>query len=219
MLEHDEETGHRRVATVRQIVEIVAIIAAGIWAFYTFIYEEQIKPAHEPLDSVETISLVHEGRIRGLDIIQVKILIQNTGKTEFDMVASNVEVYGYRYGRVQRLTEVYHDLYTDTDSAPTVAQHLIFSRVDLYDGAVNGRAGVHNIVDPGSQTQGSYLIAIPHGRYDLLHAKFQYMPHKTPLRGRFVINVKRLAAGGFQLTSPSNDLLEDNVESQLALTQ
>jgi hypothetical protein len=40
---------HHAVAIVRDVVEVVAIIAAGAWAFYIFAYENRIKPAMAPL--------------------------------------------------------------------------------------------------------------------------------------------------------------------------
>ncbi len=216
---YGSESAHSRIALIRHIVEIVAIVAAGIWAFYTFIYEERIKPAHEPLASVETVTMDREGRIRNLDIIRVKIAIRNVGKTEFDSVAANLEVFGYRYGHVVPSANITHDSYHAADVAPAKQKHLVFSVVQLYDAAINGQRDLHNIVDPGSETGHAYLIAIPHGRYDLLHAKFQYLPFKTPVPRHFAVNVTRLTGGGFNVTEKSGSVLEDNVESELALTQ
>ena len=36
------------LATMRSVVEIVAIVAAGFWALYVFAYEQRSKPASEP---------------------------------------------------------------------------------------------------------------------------------------------------------------------------
>jgi hypothetical protein len=33
-----------KIRTIREVVEVVAILAAGFWAFYVFIYENRIKP-------------------------------------------------------------------------------------------------------------------------------------------------------------------------------
>ena len=33
------------MAIVRDVVEVIAIVAAGIWAFYVFAYENRIKPS------------------------------------------------------------------------------------------------------------------------------------------------------------------------------
>ncbi|MBV9262683.1 MAG: hypothetical protein JO324_00065, partial [Candidatus Eremiobacteraeota bacterium] len=41
---------------IRIVVEIVAIVAAGIWALYTFVYEQRIKPlAEAPSFSIATL--------------------------------------------------------------------------------------------------------------------------------------------------------------------
>lgn len=204
---------------IRHIVEIVAIVAAGIWAFYTFVYEERIKPAHEPLASVQTVTLEHVGRIRNLDVVRVNVSIRNVGKTEFDTVATSLQVFGYRYGRDVPSVKITHDTYESSDVAGATQKHLVFTAVQLYDAAVNGKTDYHNIVDPGSETGHAYLIAIPHGRYDLLRAYFRYFPHRTPVPHRFVVKVTRLKDGSFDVTQPSNQVLEDNVESELALTQ
>lgn len=214
-----EEAGRGSIATIRHVVEIVAIVAAGIWAFYTFIYEERIKPAHEPLASVETVTMTREGRIRDLDIVRLNVTIRNVGKTEFDTVAQELDVFGFRYGRDSASRTITPHLYSATDEADPTQQHLILARVELYDAAVHGNLGLHNIVDAGSQTGGSYLIAIPHGRYDLLRAHFRYFPHKTPISERFLMKVSQLPDGSFSVSDPSERVLEDNVYSELALTQ
>jgi hypothetical protein len=214
-----EEGGSRSIAIIRHIVEIVAIVAAGAWAFYTFIYEERIKPAHEPLEAVETVSLVRDGRIRNMDVVRVKVGIRNVGKTEFDSIALSLKVFGYRYGREVRFTSDTAGSYAITDAAPLTAPKLILDRVELYAGAVHGKADVHNIIDPGADLGASYLIAVPRGRYDVLVAKFRYFPHKTPLQHRFVVNVTHLPDGSLDVNSPAPDLLQDNVQSELALAQ
>lgn len=213
-----EEAGHGRVATIRHIVEIVAIVAAGIWAFYTFIYEERIKPAHEPLESIETVTMHREGRIRDLDIIRVRVTIQNVGKTQFDTVATSLNVVGYRYATARRSAKSGDRQYLSEDIAQKRQPHTVFSEVLLYAAAANGPANYHNIVDPGSTTGASYVLAIPHGRYDVLHAVFQYWPHKTPLPRRYPVEM-HLGGDGSYVVKVSPDVLEDNVESELALTQ
>jgi hypothetical protein len=49
-------------AVVRDIVEVVAIVAAGIWAFYVFAYENRIKPSlADPNVDVSVHLLVRPG--------------------------------------------------------------------------------------------------------------------------------------------------------------
>jgi hypothetical protein len=76
-----------RWATFRHILEVVAIIAAGAWAFYTFCYQEKIKPAGEPASIEETLCITRLGRDAQRDIIDASFGFRNTGKTEIDIAA------------------------------------------------------------------------------------------------------------------------------------
>ena len=62
----DREGPQRRTAAVRDVVEIVAIVAAGIWAIYTFVYVERLKPAWARPDVGLTASLHKLGERNGL---------------------------------------------------------------------------------------------------------------------------------------------------------
>jgi hypothetical protein len=70
------------LTSVRDVVEILAIIAAGIWAFYTFVYENQIKPANsQPVGQIEG-SLTRLGEKDGLIAVQSHLEIKNVGQTD-----------------------------------------------------------------------------------------------------------------------------------------
>ncbi|HZZ65968.1 MAG TPA: hypothetical protein VFE17_10745 [Candidatus Baltobacteraceae bacterium] len=216
----DEPGGHRVITTVRHIVEIVAIIAAGVWAFYTFIYEERIKPAHEPLSANESISLTRVGRLGNLDVIAVAIVIKNVGKTEFDTVALAYDVTGFRFSQSKPYARETASEREFGDSAQPTAPHLLLSHVSFYAAAVNGPLGLHNIIDPGGESDYTIFLGIPHGRYGLLKAHFQYLPYKTPVRThQIALALQKRTYGAYDLYSEHNDVLEDNVFGELALTQ
>ena len=76
------------LGSIRDVVEIVAIVAAGAWAFYTFVYENQIKPASERADVQVEISLTRLGQSHGLLAVQSRIVIRNVG-------VSDISLYGF----------------------------------------------------------------------------------------------------------------------------
>jgi hypothetical protein len=76
------------LGSIRDVVEIVAIVAAGAWAFYTFVYENQIKPANERAEVQIESTLTRLGQSRGLLAVQSHILIRNVG-------VSDVSLYGF----------------------------------------------------------------------------------------------------------------------------
>ena len=91
-------------ATLRHVVEVLALVAAGAWAFYTFIYQERIKPASEPAILDDTVTVTRVGQDRTRDILDVSIHLHNGGKTEIEVAADGYNVYGDRYARSESHT-------------------------------------------------------------------------------------------------------------------
>jgi hypothetical protein len=76
------------LGSIRDVVEIVAIVAAGAWAFYTFVYENQIKPANERAEVQIESSLTRLGQSHGLVAVQSHVVIRNVG-------VSDIWLYGF----------------------------------------------------------------------------------------------------------------------------
>ncbi len=87
-----------RWTTIRHVVEALAIVAAGAWAFYTFFYQEKIKPAGEPPSLSLVPHVTRLGRDARRDFVDVSFDFRNTGKTELDIAADGWNVWGIRYG-------------------------------------------------------------------------------------------------------------------------
>jgi hypothetical protein len=78
----DESARTPALTIARDVVEIVAIIAAGAWAFYTFVYENQIKPTFtKPEVQVES-GLTRLGTRNGLIAVKSHVAIKDVGLTE-----------------------------------------------------------------------------------------------------------------------------------------
>lgn len=73
------DEGRSTIATIRDIVEIVAIVAAGVWALYVFVYEQRIKPASEPPAILLTGSMQKVGQHNGLVQISYSATVRNIG--------------------------------------------------------------------------------------------------------------------------------------------
>jgi hypothetical protein len=64
---------------LRDAVEIVAIILAGCWAIYVFVYENRIKPANAFPEITIAAQLVREGHRGAFEIVDVRTQIKNVG--------------------------------------------------------------------------------------------------------------------------------------------
>lgn len=87
---------------IRTAVEIVAIVAAGLWALYTFVYEQRIKPLSEaPSFSIPT--MIDQGStLNGVAFLTIHKWLQNTGNVPIDIAAETLSVYGEVIGRTSR---------------------------------------------------------------------------------------------------------------------
>lgn len=95
--EYRVHTKLSRVEQWRHVLEIVALIAAAIWAFYVFIYQERIKPAAAPpLLQVDT-RVAHDALEGGKELVTINVTLKNTGLTDIAMGALLVNAYGMRY--------------------------------------------------------------------------------------------------------------------------
>jgi hypothetical protein len=90
-----EESG--ALATLRDLVEIVAIVAAGIWAIYVFAYEQRIKPAQQPPSLLLSGSLHRAGERNGLVQLGFNGTARNTGQGDVSLVALGFAASGIRY--------------------------------------------------------------------------------------------------------------------------
>lgn len=93
----DEAHHHHRSAIVRDVVEVVAIILAGIWAIYTFVYVERIKPAMEEPRVLLSGSLQKLGEQRGLVALEFNMTMRNAGSTNVYLIASAFTATGVRF--------------------------------------------------------------------------------------------------------------------------
>jgi hypothetical protein len=101
--EFESSSSGSGLTVVRDVVEILAIVAAGIWAFYTFVYENQIKPANsEPVAQVES-SLTRLGEKNGLIAVQSHLEIKNVGQAEIWLYGITETVLGSTVRRREKL--------------------------------------------------------------------------------------------------------------------
>ncbi|HET9392998.1 MAG TPA: hypothetical protein VFO29_05735 [Candidatus Rubrimentiphilum sp.] len=88
---------HSRTAILRDIVEIVAIILAGAWAIYVFIYVERVKPVIGEPRVLLTGSLQRVGAKGDLTALEYTGSIRNAGLSTVYLIATAVTATGVRF--------------------------------------------------------------------------------------------------------------------------
>lgn len=154
---------------MRDVVEIVAILAAGIWAFYIFAYENRIKPSFASPDLDVTASMQKISEHKGLTAVGLHVQFRNIGTVKAALLAVAINVYGQRvleaqprpgreahplqyvfagYYKMSPLVPVYTNAYVTHHGDPTTTEYT-----DL---------------DPGTTINNYYTFYVPRGRFDLL---------------------------------------------------
>lgn len=97
-LKPDEGTSTSRFGAerVNSFVQTVAIVAAGAWAVYTFIYEARIKPGLEPPAVSVTTELVKAGERDDHVAIRSTVTRKNVGQTAVRVLGLTYNVVGVR---------------------------------------------------------------------------------------------------------------------------
>jgi len=207
-----------RWTTLRHLVEAVAIVAAGLWAFYTFIYQEDIKPANEPASLDVSVSVQRLGRDSRRDILEAKLHLRNSGKTEIDVAADALNVWGDRFADRQRSTKMDKGYMRRNDFAePRISRRLLDSFAELRSAAVGGHPGNHIVLEPGVSFEFGDVIALPRGAYELIYAQAIAVPVKTSLGRKVRITISHEDYGGYWLDADDPDAEEDDADTNFAL--
>jgi hypothetical protein len=197
--------------TLRHVVEAIAIIAAGIWAFYTFIYQEKIKPASEPAAVAVSVGVRGLGHDRYRDYFALTRRFENTGKTEVDLAADGFNIWGERYARRQvGMMSIKPNIRRFDATIPILSRHVIAAFAELRDASVGGRKGYHIIVEPGASDSLESVYAVERGRYDLIEAQVMVVPIKTSDTKEIAVRIQRESDGSYSLYPPKEYYEDDN---------
>jgi len=111
LLQHDGRGVPRKVSswlksnndTVKNYAQVILLLIGTCWAFYTFVYENRIKPAKEPPEVIITTTLeraamkdaVEAGKKDAVIAVTAKVTIHNKSKVRLKIYSSWFNISGY----------------------------------------------------------------------------------------------------------------------------
>jgi hypothetical protein len=178
------------LGTLRDAVEIVAILAAGLWALYVFAYEQRLKPASEPPSLRLTGSLYKLGTHNGLVQLAIKATITNNGSTDASLIATGFTAVGLRYApnRTPAVDRVVNGLTIYQRDARVASRTVIYRTVEMTRLA-SPKYSSSFTLQPGQELPYSEIFAIKAGEFDAV-----------ALYGSIAYS-KRNVVGGFPMTA------------------
>jgi len=192
-----------RSENLRIAVEIAAIVAAGVWALYTFVYEQRIKPLGEaPSFSVPTT--IDQGpTVNGVAFLTIHKTLQNTGNVPIDLAAEAISVYGERLSTrvaARSFNSGWQAEFRNDVARQRVA--LIYSKGRLRSGAIGGNA-TDFVVPAHSSGDEAYLVAVPVRTYPVILVKRKDYIFRLPQAAKLAVRIVKTPLGGYDVTSPS----------------
>lgn len=160
------EQSHR-TAIIRDIVEVIAIVGAGVWAIYTFLYLEQLKPAAEPPELTISGNL-HKLEVRnGLVEFGYDGVIRNIGHTSAYLIAEGFTITGVRVDPLSSPTVIspYKGAMVYQRDARIETPRVVYKFYKLTRYA-HADFGDGYKIDPGQEIPFSGVFAVRDGEFD-----------------------------------------------------
>jgi hypothetical protein len=194
------------LAPTRDLIEIVAILAAGIWAIYVFAYEQRIKPAAQPPSVLISGSLHKLGERNGLVQLGYKGTLRNTGSTGVSLIALGFTAVGFRYAT--RGTPVLSTLAPGATlyqrDARVSARELVYRATEL-ERFVDRRYGGDLTLSPGEEIPFSGIFLVKRGEFDSITFYGSAAFTKIAKIGAYPTTIGYTRDGAVTFDSPNHD--------------
>jgi hypothetical protein len=196
-----------RAEQVRTAVEIIAILAAGLWALYTFVYEQRIKPLSEQPEFSVPTTVTQGPTVNGVVFLAIHKRLENTGNVPIDIAAEALSVYGEeivnsRIHVKRSVTPYAVEVSADVPRRPVA---LLLSKVNLRSGAVGGNPKTSFYLPPHSSAEEIFLVAVPAHTYAAVLVDRVDFIRKAPIKPAIPVHIVRTRLGGYTLRSTSLD--------------
>lgn len=188
------------VGLVRDIVEVAAIIAAGAWAFYIFVYENRIKPSWANPEVTFAASMQRVGETNGLIAVRLHQSMHNFGAVPAYFLGVAVDVYGLRATPILLRNEPpqantqykYQALYRTSKPEPVYSLAYVTRLADPASTQFTD-------LDPGDTLENDYTFYVPRGRYDLLTLEINGVFVKS--QDRIPARIVRASSGAAKISA------------------
>jgi hypothetical protein len=206
------------VSLVRDVVEIAAILAAGIWALYVFAYEQRIKPASEPPSLVLTGSLHRLGAHNGLIRLSMNATILNNGHTNASLIATSFAADGLRYtANAVPTTDRSIDGLTTYERDGRVASRTLVFRIIELTRQVSPKHSTSFTLSPGQTVPYSAIFVVKSGEFDSISLYGSLAYTKNGVQGGYPTNIQYTPTNAVFFDSTNRD--PDYYSEEITLDQ
>lgn len=196
MSEHDDLNDTRRwrfgAEAINNIVQTVAILAAGGWAVYTFIYQAEIAPAREPASLSVTSTVTDVGHKGNQVAIRSTVTRTNVGHTAVRLLALTYNVVGskVRFGEkttaelepadLERASRITYARYYEEPEQQVILRHGV-----LFKGAARDddeHEAPDSVLNPGESVSRDMIFYADREAFDFIRfqVRLSYAKESDP---------------------------------------
>jgi hypothetical protein len=176
MLLGGREPDHRYHAlrAIRDVVEVVAIIAAGCWAFYVFVYDNRIKPSLADAHITVSATMQRVSQHDGLTAVRLKATSTNVSTVTGYFYGYAITVLGSRVTAASK--PVAHAAPTPALTGEALGPFFAVSNPVVVFGSAfithlgNPTSQQGLDLAPGETNEREWIFYVPTHRFDLLDA-------------------------------------------------
>lgn len=214
MLRHHE--AHSAIAKVRDTIEIIAIVAAGLWALYVFAYEQRIKPASEPAALLLTGSVHRLGEHKGLIQLEYNESARNIGQNEVYFIAEGFVAQGLTYAEKGSLTIDRGDggLSMYERDAHVASRTVVYRAIELTNLVQRNYSGSFSLA-PGQAVPFSGIFLVKAGEFDSVALYGSIAFTKVRIEGGYPTKVLRAPTGAVYFDSANKNREYNSIEVTL----
>jgi hypothetical protein len=212
---HDRED---TISTVRDVVEIVAILAAGIWALYVFVYEQRIKPASEPPSLILSGSLHRLGERDGLIRLGMNATVMNNGNTNASLIATSFAADGLRYSaNAVPITDKSIDGVTTYERDGRVTKRTLVYRIVELTREISPKYSTSFTLTPGQSVPYSAIFVVKSGQFDTITLYGSLAYTKNDIQGGYPTKIEYTPTNAIFFDSTNHNT--DYYSQQITLGQ
>lgn len=181
------------VRLVRDLIEIIAIVVAGVWAFYVFAYENRIKPSFTDPQVDFSATMTKVGESHGLVGIRLNTEIRNIGQVRAHLIGYAIWINGCQIEHLRQpqgpkavsgLLQLDGAFYRTSHCAPVYGYGYVTVLGDP-------KRTADLLLQPGDDEKSQDVFFVPLNRFGLLeayiHARFTKIDDR-PIPTKLVLN-------------------------------
>ena len=189
-----------RSRMIRDAVEVCAIVIAGVWAFYVFVYQNVLVPSFANPTPTFTVQMRHVGNDGPFAVVRIDETIHNIGTVPVHVLAQALTVLGTEVaarppGAQPPPASGEFSAYSQFSAPKVVYENTIVTHLG------DPKQGAEILLEPGTQTEFALEFYVPRDRFSRLVAWLAAGYIKGARTIPTTIKISRTGVRGFDWTT------------------